>query len=274
MTSKASFSAFILIVVLGLFSACKKDNNNQEPIEPDTPVVTEQIPPIDEYMPERLLHLFDSLNVLYRGDNPSTITGDFMTESMNLLLIDKVPESPNNITLGPMMGNYYYEMREQENDRLSVSFKKPIGSPESLSYFLEKSDTDSTYFRIKDNTAYFTNDPIAPSYFRSSKFKAENFKHAYIIGNGDYFTLYFYEIRDISSGYLPLNAILISGKMSTDTEGNPTIENFWCGLETMKYYTESSVLNLLIQYGHLPTPGDIFIMQSTNALVQGSYNYK
>ena len=276
MKSKTTYSAFILIVVLGLFSACKKDNNDtQEPIEPDTPVVTEQTPPIDEYMPERLLHLFDSLNVLHRGDNPPTITGDFMTESMNILFVNKIPGSPFLISPSTLQNPYYYEFRNQENDMLGLSFKSPIGNPQNESfYYLEKSDTDSTYLRIKDSTAYFTNDPIAPSYFRSSKFKAEDFKHAYIIGNGDYFTLYFYEIRDISSGYLPLNAILISGKMSTDTEGNPTIENFWCGLETMKYYTEGATLNLIIQYGHIPTPGDIFIMQSTNALVQGSYNYK
>lgn len=275
MTSKASFSAFILIVVLGLFSACKKDNNDtQEPIEPDAPVVTEQIPPIDEYMPERLLHLFDSLNVLHHGDNPPTITGDFMTESMRILFVNKIPGSPFLASPSTLQNPYYYEFRNQENDMLGLSFKSPKGDPQEQFFFMEKSDTDSTYLRIKDSTAYFTDDPIAPSYFRSSRFKAEDFKHAYIIGNGDYFTLYFYELRDIASGYLPLNAILISGKISKDTEGNPTIENFWCGLETMKYYTEGATLNLIIQYGHIPTPGDIFIMQSTTSLVQGSYNYK
>lgn len=276
MTCKASFSAFILIVVLGLFSACKKDNNdNQEPIEPDTPVVTEQIPPIDEYMPERLLHLFDSLSVLHRGDNPPTITGDFMTESMNLLLVNKIPGSPYIAVPDPLQYPYYYEFKNQENDMLELSFNCPIGDPQDqFSYFLEKSDTESTYLRIKDSTAYFTNDPIAPSYFRSSKFTAEDFKHAYIIGNGDYFTLYYYEIRDTKGDFLPLNAILISGKMSTDTEGNPIIENFWCGYETMKYYKESVSLNLIIQHGLLPTPGDIIVIQCPNALVQGSYNHK
>lgn len=275
MTSKVSFSAFILIVVLGLFSACKKDNNdNQDPIEPDIPIVTKQIPPIDEYIPERLLHLFDSLNVLHRGDNPPTIMGDFMTESMNILLVNKIPGSPYIGGSGQIQSPYYYEFKNQENDMLGLSFKNPIGDPQSQFYFLEKSDTDSTYLRIKDNTALFTNDPIAPPYFRSSKFSAEDFKHAYIVGNDDYFTLYFYEIRDISGGYLPLNAILISGKMSTDTEGNPIIENFWCGLETMKYYNEGTSLNLFIQYGYIPTPGDIIIMQSPNTIVQGSYNYK
>ena len=273
MTSKASFFSFILIFVFGLFSACQKDNSNaQEPIEPDTPVVTEQAPPIDEYMPERLLHLFDSLNVLHRGDNPPTITGDFMTESMNILLVNKIPGSNYMALPGPIQSPYYYEFefKNQENDHLGLSFKSPKGEPQEQFFFLEKSDTDNTYLRIKDSTAYFTNDPIAPSYFRSNKFTAEDFKHAYIIGNGDYFTLYYYEIRDISGGYLPLNAILISGKLSTDVEGNPIIENFWCGVETMKYFTEGASLNLIIQYGPLPTPGDIIIMQSPNTLVQGS----
>ena len=275
MTSKASFSAFILIVVLGLFSACKKDNNGtQDPIEPDTPVVTEQIPPIDEYMPERLLQLFDSLNVLHRGDTPPTINGSFMTELMNISIIDKVPESNYMGSPTTLPFPHYYEFYEQSDAYYHLKHIKPTGTPGEPGFFIEQLDTDSTYSRIKDNTALFANDPIAPPYFKSSNFTAEDFKHAYIIGNGDYFTLYFYEIRDISSGYLPLNAILISGKMSKNTDGNPTIENFWCGIEAMKYYTESTALNLLIQYGHLPTPGDIIVMQSPNTLIQGSYNQK
>ena len=276
MTSKASFSAFILVVILGLFSACKKDNNsNQEPIEPDTPAVSNQIPPIDEYMPERLLNLFDSLNVLYRGDNPPTITGDFMAESMNCLIVNKVPESHWVMAPSMLPSTYYYEFKDQEDDRIRVTIKSPQGDPQDqFSFYLEKSDTDSTYFRIKDNTALFTNDPIAPSYFRSSRFSAEDFKHAYIIGNGDCFTLYLYEIRDTSGGNLPLNAVLISGKMSTDAEGNPIIEDYWYGIETMKYYSESEILNMIIQYGYVPTPGDIIVMQCPNTLVQGSYNYK
>lgn len=273
MTNKTIISAFLLIVVLGLFSACKKDNNgNQEPTEPDTPIVTNQIPPIDEYMPERLLQLFDSLNVLHRGDTPPTITGDFMADTMNRLIVNKVPESHWITVPGMIPLTYYYELKDQENNRIRVTFKKPNGNPqEQYSYFMEKSDTDSTYIRIKDNTALFTNDPIAPPYFRSSTFSAEDFRHAYIIGNGDCFTLYYYEIRDISNGSLPLNAVLISGKMSTDAEGNPIIEDFWYGIETMKYYSESSAINTLIQLGYMPHPGDILIMQSPDSLSQGSY---
>ena len=260
---------------MGLLSSCKKennDNNNEEPITPDIPVVTYQIPPIDEYIPERLLHMFDSLNVLHRGDTPPTITGSFTTESLNCLIVDKITGSTYNMVPETMSGPYYFEMRNQGNDTLGIAYKKPIGSPEDPFFFLEKSDTDSTYFRIRDNVAHFTNDPIAPPYFKSSSFTAEDFRHAYIIGNDNCFTIYSYEIRDISNGALPLNAILISGKMAKDTEGNPTIENFWFGIETVKYFNESPTLNSLIQFGYMPTPGDILIMQSPNSLIQGSYN--
>ena len=272
MTSKASFSAFILIVVLGLFSACKKDNNdNQEPIGPDTPVVTEQIPPIDEYMPERLLQLFDSLNVLHRGDEPPTITGNFVAESMNILILDKVPESNYHGFIGTIPAPYYYEFDKQDEEQYHVTFKQPMGTPDDYNFYIERSDTDSTYFHLKDNTTLFTDDPIAPPYFRSSTFKPEDFKHAYIIGHGNYFTLYYYEILELSNNSLPLSAILISGKIATDEYGNSVIEDFWCGKETMKYYNESSTIDLIIQYGYIPTPGDIHILQCPFNLVVGSY---
>ena len=273
MAQKTPIFTFILILLIGLLGGCKKENNNNEsPSTPDTPIVSQQIPPINEYMPERLLHLFDSLNVLHRGDEPPTIIGNFMAESLYLLIVDKVPESNSLSTPCPLSTTHYYEFKEQEDNTLHVTYKNPLGTPIQPFYFIEKSDTDSTYFRIKDNLALFTNDPIAPPYFKSSVFKAEDFKHAYIIGNGNYFTLYFYEIRDITNNGLPLNAVLISGKLATNEEGNTIIEDFWCGIETMKYYNESLTLNLIIQYGSIPTPGDIMIIQCQNTLIEGSFH--
>lgn len=267
MTQKTFIPAFILILSIVLLSSCKKDN---QPLTPDTPVSTCQIPSIDEYMPERLLHLFDSLNVLHHGDEPPTITGNFMSESINLLIVDKVPESNYILSPGPILSPYYFEFKEQENNTLHLTFKCPHGTPGEV-FFLEQSYTDSTYFIVKDNIALFTNDPIAPPYFKSSIFTPEDFKHAYIMGNGNYFTLYFYEIRDITSQSLPLNAVIISGKISTDEEGKTIIEDFWRGTETMMYYNEGSTTNLLIQHGSIPTPGDIVISKSPNALVEGCY---
>lgn len=269
MTKRTIITTSILILFLGFLSSCKKENH---PSTPDTPSVsTFEIPTIDEYIPERLVHLFDSLNVLHRGDEPSMINGNFMAESMYRCIVDKVPESPYMATIGPMISDFYYEFKEQKDGLLGVTFKCPHGTPGEIGYSLEKSDTDSTYFIVKDSVALFTNDPIAPPFFKSSKFTPEVFRHAYIMGNGNCFTLYFYEIRDITNHSLPLNAVIISGKKSTNAEGKPVIEDFWWGMETMKYFNESPTINLLIQYGHMPTPGDIGISKSPEALVEGSY---
>ncbi len=268
MTQKTIITTFILILSIGFLGSCKKEDN---PSTPDTPVSTYQIPSIDEYMPERLLHLFDSLNVLHLGDEPPVICGNFMAESMYYYIVDKVHESNYSMGLGTIPTPYYYEFKEQENNTIHLTFKCPHGTPGEDFFFLEQSNTDSTYFIVKDSIALFTNDPIAPPYLKSSKLTPDDFRHAYIIGNGNYFTLYFYEIRDITSQSLPLNAVIISGKISTDEEGKTIIEDFWRGTETMKYYNAGSITNLLIQAGSIPTPGDIVISKSPNALVEGCY---
>lgn len=253
-------------------SSCKKDNDNETPIIPDEPSPAYSIPPIDEYIPQRLIHLFDSIGVLHRGNQPPSIIGNFMAESINMLIINKVQESNYLGAPASIPNPFYYEFKEQETNTLHVSFKTPKSTPGQYGYFLEKSDTDSTYLRFKENTELFTNNPIAPPYFKSSKFKAEDFRHAYIMGSGDYFTVYFYEIRDISSGALPLNAILISGKMATDAEGDPVIEDFWYGTEIMTYTNGGPNINQIIQLGFLPHPGDIIVFNNTNSLTPGSYN--
>ena len=269
MTKRTIITTVILILFIGLLGSCKKEN---PPSIPDTPVSTYEIPTIDEYMPERLIHLFDSLNVLHRGDEPPMINGNFMAESICCCVVDRVPESNYIMSPGLLPKTFYYEFKEQENNTLHLTFKSPIGTPGEIGFSLEQSDTDSTYFIVKDSIAFFANDPIAPPYFKSSRFSPEDFRHAYIMGSGDYFTLYFYEIRDIRFRFLPLNAIIISGKISTDEEGKTIIEDFWRGMETMKYYNEGPTINLLIQYGYMPTPGDIIISQSPDALVEGYYD--
>lgn len=268
MTQKTIITTFILILSIGVLDSCKKENH---PSIPDPPVSTYQIPSIDEYMPERLLHLFDSLNVLHRGDEPPMINGNFMAESMYLCIVDRVPESPYMIQTGMMDTDFFYEFKEQKDGLLGVAFKCPHGIPGEIGYSLEQFDTDSTYFIVKDSLTLFTNNPIAPAYFKSNKFTPEDLSHAYIIGNGSYFTLYFYEIRDTSSNSLPLNAVIISGKISTDEEGKTIIEDFWWGIETMTYYNGGASTNMIIQWGYMPTPGDIIICQSHDALVEGYY---
>lgn len=268
MTKRTIITAFILILLVGFQCSCKKDN---PPSTPDTPVSTFEIPTIDEYIPERLLHLLDSLNVLHRGDQPPMINGNFVAESLYYCIVDKVPESPYNFQPILTISDHYFEFKEQNDELFGVTFKSPHGTPGEIGFSLEQSDTDSTYFIVKDSVALFTNTPIAPPYFKSSKFTPEVFRHAYIIGSGDYFTLYFYEIRDITNHSLPLNAVVITGKISTNVEGKTIIKDFWWGMETMKYYNESPSTNMIIQFGYLPTPGDIVISKSPEALVEGYY---
>ena len=141
-------------------------------------------------------------------------------------------------------------------------------------YYVEQSNTDSTFYRIKNNVTHFSDSQTAPPYFNSSKFTEEDFTHAYIIGNGERFTIYYYEILYKDSNLpvadsqpLPLNAILISGKLSSDTEGNIVIEDFWYGFETMVYYNENNFDNFT-----MPNPGDIIVLQCPNVVVHGSFD--
>lgn len=275
MTRKTTFITLVFILILGVIASCKKDNDSNQPVpeNPDTPVVFYQIPPINEYIPERLFHLFDSLNLLYYGDEPPAVMGDFMADSMSVFIVNTVSESQySGLMSGVILPEpRYFEFKNQGIDTLSLTYKSPYGvnTPEAPFYLMERSDTDSTYFRVKSNVECFINAPVTPTYFKSGRFTAEDFKHAYIIGNGEYFTIYFYEIRYNKTNMpvvnpLPMNAIILSGKMSTDSEGNIIIEDFWYGMETVVYYSQN--VNLLFSLN----PGDVIIMKSPNTIVQGS----
>ena len=273
MTQKAFIFSLILILFTSLLGSCKKENNgnNEEPSTPDTPAISYQTPPIDKYMPERLLHVFDSLNLLHRGDEPPTVVGDYVAESMIIHLVDIGSDSQYNVPGGSInIEPRYFEFKNQGIDSLNVTFKCPYTVTTGL-YFMEQSNMDSTYFRIKSDIEQFINSPFVPSYFISNQFTAENLRHAYIIGNDEWFTIYFYEVRYISGNFyiynsLPLNAILISGKTAIDVNGNKVIEDFWYGMETLTYYSGN------VNYGSSPNPGDIIIMQSPNTVIQGSYD--
>ena len=275
MIRRTTFTTLVFILILGVIASCKKDNYSNQPVpdNPDTPVVFYQIPPINEYIPERLFYLFDSLNLLHYGDEPPTVMGDFMADSMSIFIVNTVSESQySGLMSGVILPEpRYFEFKNQRIDTLSLIYKSPyvVNTPEAPFYLMERSDTDSTYFRVKSNVEHFINAPVTPTYFKSGRFTAEDFKHAYIIGNGEYFTIYYYEIRYNKTNMpvvnpLPMNAIIISGKMSTDSEGNIIIEDFWYGMETMVYYSQN--VNLLFS----PNPGDIIIMKSPNTIVQGS----
>ena len=166
--------------------------------------------------------------------------------------------------------------------------KAPHGDPEHPEYggyFCEYSSNDTTYYRIKDNIGHFTNDTIAPSYFKNGIFTRDDFQTAYIMGKDPYFTAYFYEIRSISSRTQPLNAVIISGRVdketsvvvdtinhTVDTVVTPIIRDLRWGIETMKYYQEGTSISQIIALGYLPSKGDVLLLKNNGVAHSGEYN--
>ena len=267
----------LVFVTITLLYSCKKDNqnsnNNDGNEEPQQPEVSFQIPPIDEYMPERLVSLFDSLNLLHRGEMPPTIAGHYKADSLFITLIKNVTESQWIYpTPAYLYYPYYFEFERQTNDTLKVIFKSPSSISDAF-YICEFSDTDSTYLRLKNDLSFFTDNPLAPPYFKSDKFSAEDFRHAYLIGNNNSFTMYYYEFCNIHSNLQPyvfnsqpLNAIIISGKIIKNASGDLVINDFWYGKEVMKYFSEVQ-LN-----GQLPNPGDIIVYSNEGTLTLESFD--
>ena len=95
------------------------------------------------------------------------------------------------------------------------------------------------------------------------------------MGQDPYFTVFYYEIRDIKSKGYPLNAVIFTGKMdketvvvtdtvshTSDTIVKPVIKDLKWGIQTMKYGKESSSINQIIRLGFLPTPGDLMMLRN------------
>ena len=96
------------------------------------------------------------------------------------------------------------------------------------------------------------------------------------MGQDPYFTVFYYEIRDITSKGYPLNAVIFTGKMdkettvvndtvnhTIDTIVKPVIKDLRWGIQTMKYGQESSSVSQIIRLGFLPTPGDLMLLRNT-----------
>lgn len=97
------------------------------------------------------------------------------------------------------------------------------------------------------------------------------------MGTDPYFTVFYYEVRDIKSKGDPMNAVIFSGKMdkeirvvvdsvshTTDTIVKPVIKNLKWGMQTMMYCQESASINQIIRLGFLPTPGDIIMLRNNS----------
>ena len=226
-------------------------------------------------MPQRLLYAFGNEH-LHFGDEPPKIEGCYVADDVWVTYVEKVPSSPwlqpaNNSIPNPQ----YFKFYEQHKGIAKMKFQSPKGHVGQYDYFLEQSSTDDTHSFMSANTSWFVDDTISPIYFKEGKLESRDFNTVYIMGQDPYFTVFFYEIRDIKSKGSPLNAVIFSGKMdeeitvvsdtvshTTDTIVKPVIKDLRWGIQTMKYGQESSSINQIINLGFLPTPGDLMMLRN------------
>lgn len=280
MMKKHLYKTLILFCGLALLNSCMKD----DPEKNKTIYYGyQEIPNINEFMPQTLLQNFG--DNIHFGDEPPKIEGIFVADNISITDVWKAPGSPWINTPTSIPATQYFEIYDQHKGIAKLSFKYPKGNPGEYTYFVERSDPDSTYAIVTSDPDFFINDTIAPSYFQNGKYQKENFNTVYIIGEQPYFTIFYYEIRDIKSKAEPLNAVIISGMIDkeitvvndtinhvTDTVEKPIIRDFkWC-IETMKYYKEGPSVSQIIANGYLPSKGDAMMLKNNGIVHTGEFH--
>ena len=244
----------------------------------------QKIPNINEFMPQQLLAVIDSLHCLHYGSEPPKMEGSYKASDLRLIVVKKGPNSHWMLAPTSQLGNQFLKIEEQHTGIAKSQFWNEKGTPDiPQTHYVETSSTDSTFYYVMVNPEHFTHDSLAPIYFQNNEFNKEDFNTVYIMGDNPYFTIFYYEIRHIfTTNFQPLNAVIISGKIDTetvitndtvnhktDTILQPIIRDYVMGIETMKYYKEGTSLNMILQAGGLATPGDVMIIRNDGIAVQG-----
>ena len=273
----------VLFFGLTMLSSCMKDN----PKENATVFYGhQQIPNINEFMPQSLLEALGNEN-LYFGDEPPRLEGCYIADSIVATRIIRIPESHWIQTEGPIQGIKQLKFQEQHFGISKLRYDFFNYSPQLNSIIkIEASDTDSTFLLMKEYVDQFTADSLCPSYF-DNEFSTDVFNTVYIMGHDPYFTIFYYEIR-LPSQFRPLYANIISGRVDkeivietdtvsgkTDTIARPVIKNLKWGIETMKYLKGGPILDMILNQEHQtpPKPGDILILKNAKDVHVGEYQY-
>lgn len=183
-----------LIFASGLlfFSSCLKDDPNGS----NTTLFYghQDIPNINYYMPRPLLKTLNDMDSLHFGENPPKMLFDSCYN--------------NDTTIVFAFSNHCFGMT-------SLSFKEQFDDGTKVS-----SNTDDTYKIMTENNRWeeLLNDTLLPIFFDTAfngtaALDPEVLRHAYIMGNNPYFTLYYYEVRKEPQQLQPLNAVILSGKV-------------------------------------------------------------
>lgn len=252
----------LLFSGLLLFSSCLKN----DPSSHNTTLFYghQEIPNINYYMPQTLLDTIDKNDsmFLFFGENPPGFYYDSCCYKDTTFCIAFLDSCFGKIGL---TFNY-----NDESSSTSNTYK--VLNKKWKEYCL---DTTNTILPIFFDTSFNGSDALDPEVLR----------HAYIMGNDPYFTLYYYETRNEQHQYQPLNAVIFSGEcvyteFPVDTitiQLNDSVTedsivkrkiphyllNVRWGVETMKYFPKDNTAQVALEAelasGSQPQPGSVSI---------------
>ena len=264
-----------LFAALLLLISCQKDPQPVNPSSGNDPVAPAIITPdIHDFMPSTLLNLFGEENI-HQGNTPPDITGSWLADNLNFTEVYYADTSLaiHSVNSGNLAGATYFTFHDFDQSNLKTEFFLLSRITPSI-YKIMYSDMDSTCFMLQNHSDLMINNPLLPSFFQTNNFDFSFLNKAYIIGTDDQFTIYFYDIalNQASENYpfsdnnfYPVTAKIISGKALRDQDGNITgIADFRTGEEVVGYVKDGNSLQMLIQNGALPTPGDAWIKTNQN----------
>lgn len=281
---KHFLTTVLALTGLLILSSCLKD----DPANNSTIYYAyQQIPNINDYMPQSLLMAMGE-NSLYYGDEPPKIEGVYTTDNTNVTLVQLIPESHWIMNEGVIPGYRHLNFFEQHMGiaQLDYLYYNYTGGSTTITQ-IERSNNDSTYILSKPKFNEFIADTLAPIYFKNEGVSPEVFKNIYIIGHDPYFTVYYYDVIHTNI-FHPLKANIITGKIdkeyvvetdtvagTTDTIVRPVIKNFKWGIQIMKYYEGGTILDMILNptvgQQTLGKPGDVIIIENPTDVHYGEY---
>lgn len=281
------FFTFLTIALATCFSSCLKDETTSSTVI----YSSQQIPNINKFMPSHLIEMMGSSRIHY-GDEPPRFSGHYQFDSLVYRQVryenealSQHPYNTNNLA-----GDFGFYFTDQVKCILSTRYVNvnPIINPidgSVYSQFTAMSDPDSTNHYFKNSFKPIATSPDKPIYFEGDVYDKDDFSHAFIIGSGNYFTIYYYDVTIQTyndnwpysrNDFHRVTANIISGKLTEyseivpnandstamDTISRYRIDNFCWGKEDMGYFNEGTAIQLLIESGGQPTPGDVAILDN------------
>lgn len=274
--------SLLIFALAGCLTSCLKDENATVLYS------SQEIPDINYFMPSSLLNLMGNEN-LHFGDEPPRISGTFYADSLVVQRVKYADTTMNihSVIEGNQLSNSYLNIFEQHKGIIKCEYTA-IRKVSSFDIY-EFSRVDSTHSHFRSSSHPLTDSPTKPIYFEDSKIDLDDFHRAYIMGEGNDFTMYYYDVLcnyapptvpfNVNSFY-PVIANIISGTLDErssiqyDSLNNPTdtikeqiIKNFIWGKEVLGYFKDGTSLQQIIEQGMQPKIGDAWYIKNSGVNV-------